>query len=132
MYHPKMMKFDAVLKKMLDETDRYIEDLYGDAYPLHPVRPARGATCNPQADGLFSVRADFTPGFGSKLGRGYIIDVEMKTLAETDKKIIQEIYDKAAEKIGKLLPLYFPDRKLEVHREDNHFKIQGDFSLGKI
>ena len=28
--------------------------------------------------------------------------------------------------------LEYPERKLDVHREENHFKIQGDFSLGSI
>ena len=80
--HPKMIQFDNQMKAMLDAVDNYIEDKYGDLYPLHPGRPKRNETANPQADGLFSVRADFTPGYGSDLGRGYILKVEMKTLAD--------------------------------------------------
>jgi len=130
--HPKMVKFNRQMKDMLDAADKFIEDLYGTLYVLHPARPKRGATSNPQADGLFSVGADFTPGFGSKLGRGYIIDVEMKTLEKVPAEKRQEIYEAAVNKIKELLPVYFPERKLDVHREGNHFKIQGDFSLGSI
>ena len=74
MWHPKMVEFDSRMKELFDEVDHYIEDLYGDRYDLHPVRPARGETANPEADGLFNVGAIFSPGFRSKLGRGYIIE----------------------------------------------------------
>ena len=117
---------------MLDAVDNYIEDKYGDLYPLHPVRPKRNETANPQADGLFSVRADFTPGYGSDLGRGYILKVEMKTLAEIPEDVRQTIFSDAVKKIESLLPTYFPERKLEVKQDKDFCKIVGDFSLGIV
>ena len=132
MWHPKMIEFDERLKKLFDEVDNYIEDLYGDRYPLHPVRPGRGETANPEADGLFNVGANFTPGFGSELGRGYIISVSMSTLEKVDRDVRREIYEAAAKKVSELLPLHFPERELAVRRDGNNFKIQGDFSLGLI
>ena len=132
MWHPKMTEFDDRLKKLFDEVDAYIEDHYGDRYILHPVRPSRGETSNPEADGLFNIGANFTPGFGSELGRGYLIDVAMSTLEKVDDDVRQEIYKAAAEKVKELLPLHFPERELTVNRDKNHYKIQGDFSLGKI
>jgi hypothetical protein len=132
MWHPKMVEFDEQLKKLFDEVDDYIEDLYGDMYPLHPVRPARGQTANPEADGLFNIGANFTAGYGSALGRGYVIDVSMSTLEKVDENIRREIYNATARKVSELLPVYFPDRELTVRRDRNHFKIQGDFSLGVI
>jgi hypothetical protein len=129
-WHPKTIEFNERLKKMFDEVDAYIEDAYGDSYPLHPARPARGQTANPQADGLFNIGADFTPGYGSELGRGYLIDVTMSTLERVDEGVRREIYHKAVEKARQLLPVYFPERRLSVRRDGNHFKIQGDFSLG--
>jgi len=132
MYHPKMAEFDARLKKLFDEVDDYIEDLYGDSYVLHPVRPTRGETFNPEADGLFNIGAVFTPGYQSELGRGYLIDVSMSTLEKVDDNVRLAIYEVTADKVEELLPRYFPERKLTVRRDKNHFKIMGDFSLGSI
>ena len=132
MWHPKMVEFDDRLKKLFDEIDCYIEDLYGDRYAIHPARPARGETANPEMDGLFNIGAVFTPGFGSELGRGYLIDVAMSTLEKVDEDARREIYEAAAGKVRELLPVYFPERELTVKRDRNHFKIQGDFSLGVI
>ncbi len=127
-----MIQFDNQMKAMLDAVDNYIEDKYGELYPLHPVRPKRNETANPQADGLFSVRADFTPGYGSDLGRGYILKVEMKTLAEIPDDVRQTIFSDAVKKIESLLPVYFPERKLEVKQDKEFLKIVGDFSLGIV
>ena len=127
-----MVEFDERMKALFDKVDDYIEDIYGDTYILHPVRPARGETANPQADGLFNISADFTPGFGSELGRGYLINVAMSTLEKVDERIRWEIYEAAVDKVRELLPLHFPERELTVRRDRNHFKIQGDFSLGMV
>ena len=127
-----MAEFQDQMKKLFDEVDHHIEDLYGDRYPLHPVRPARGQTSNPEADGLFNIGARFTPGFGSELGRGYLIDVVMSTLEKVDEEVRREIYSATAEKVRELLPLYFPERDLSVRRCKNHYKILGDFSLGTV
>jgi len=132
MWHPKMTEFDDRMKKLFDEVDDYIEDLYGDRYDLHPTRPARGQTSNPEADGLFNIGANFTPGYGSELGRGYLIDVSMSTLEKVDEGIRREIYEATAEKVKELLPVHFPERELAVRCDGNNFKIQGDFSLGGI
>ena len=132
MWHPKMVEFDDRLKKLFDEVDGYMEDLYGDSYFLHPVRPKRGETENPEADGLFYIGASFTAGYGSEHGRGYIIDISMSTLEKVDKKHCREIYITAAQKVKELLPIHFPERKLKVKKDRDHFKILGDFSLGKL
>lgn len=130
--HPKMIKFDETMKNMLDEVDNFIEDSFGNLFPLHPARPERNTTANPLSDGLFGVRADFTPGFGSELGRGYILNIEMKTLSEIPDDIRNRIYNAAKTKVEELLPLYFPRRKLEVKQDGNFIKIVGDFSLGNL
>jgi hypothetical protein len=132
MYHPKMVQFKTRLDSMFDEVDRYIEDKYGDLYPLHPNRPAQGETANPQADGLFNIGADFTPGFGSRYGRGYIVDIAMVTLSGVDDEARRVITDEVVGKLRELLPRYFPERILEIYAEGDHFKICGDFSLGYV
>jgi hypothetical protein len=132
MWHPKMMEFDDRMKKLFDEVDDFLEDKYGSYYSLHPVRPARGETSNPEADGLFNIGAKFTPGYGSELGRGYLIVISMSTPDKVDEDVRREIYEAAANKVSELLPIHFPERELTVRRDRNHFKIQGDFSLGEI
>ena len=132
MWHPKMAKFDERMKELFDEVDHYIEDLYCGKYHLHPVRPSRGKTSNTEADGLFNVGASFTPGFGSELGRGYIIDVKIATLEKIDEVKRREIHTTVAKKVEELLPVYFPERELVVRRDIKHYKIQGDFCLGII
>ncbi|MCL2208806.1 MAG: hypothetical protein FWC19_04290 [Treponema sp.] len=132
MWHPKTVEFDDRIKKLFDEVDDYIESLYGARYPLHPVRLPRGETSNPEMDGLFNIGANFTPGFGSELGRGYVIDVSMSTLEKIDEDIRREIYETAAQKVKELLPVHFPERELTVLRDRDQYKIQGDFSLGEI
>jgi hypothetical protein len=132
MPHPKTLAFDMRMKKLFDEVDDYIEDLYGDKYTLNPVRPARGETANPEADGLFYTGAFFTPGYGSEHGRGYLIEVIMSTPEKVDKETRREIYEAAADKVRELLPLHFPERHLSVRRDKNHFKIIGDFGLGEV
>ena len=132
MWHPKLVSFHRQLKVLFDEVDCYIEDLYGDKYPLRPTRPARGETSNPEADGLFNIGANFTPGFISELGRGYLIEVSIATLEKVDDDLRNEIYEAATKKVIELLPVYFPERELTVKRDGTYFKIQGDFSLGTI
>jgi hypothetical protein len=127
-----MIEFDKRMKKLFDEVDEFIEDRYGGMYALHPNRPERGETANPEADGLFNIGANFTPGYRSELGRGYLINVSMATLEKVDDDVRRTIYKAAAEKIKELLPLHFPERELAVRHDGNHFKIQGDFALGEI
>ena len=127
-----MTEFDERMKKLFDEVDHFIEDLYCGTYNLHPARPSRGETANPESDGLFNIGVNFSPGFSSGLGRGYIINVKIATLEKVCEDIRQEIYQAVAEKVAQLLPIHFPERELEVQRYKNRFKIKGDFSLGKI
>jgi hypothetical protein len=127
-----MIEFDNRMKRLFDEVDDFIEGIYGGRYALHPARPVRGVTANPEADGLFNIGANFTPGYGSELGRGYLIDVSMSTLEKVDEGVRREIYEAAADKVKELLPIHFPEREITVRRDRNHFKIQGDFSLGEI
>ena len=127
-----MVEFDERMKNLLDEVDDYLEDRYGDYYSLHPARPPRGGTANPEADGLFYVGANFSPGFGSELGRGYLLDVSISTLEKVCDDVRREIYEAAAKKVKELLPIHFPERELAIQRDRNHFKITGDFSLGVI
>jgi hypothetical protein len=128
--HPKLAVFTGNLEALFQETDRELEDRFGHAFPLHPNRPRRGETANPEMDGLFEIAPDFSPGFGSERGRGYLVSLRVATLEKVPPEKFEALMAEAAELIREKLPCYFPGRSLEVVRDGKRFKIVGDFSLG--
>lgn len=130
--HPSLVKFEADLKRLFDSVDDQLEEKYGGAYVLHPSRPARGQTSNKAHDGLFNVGASFTAGFGSRYGRGYVVQVDMVTLDKVPPDVREKIEQEAADLVNEKLPYYFPGRRLEVVRDRNVFKIHGDLRLGQV
>lgn len=131
MYHPKMVEFDARMKALFDLIDHELEDRWHGAFALRWNRPKRGETANPESDGLFSVQAYFTPGYGSRLGRGYGVDLDIATREEVPPETRAEIEDFVRSRLEALLPEAFPDRALRVERDGPVFKIHGDLSLGR-
>ncbi|GHV81396.1 hypothetical protein AGMMS49944_31870 [Spirochaetia bacterium] len=130
--NPKMAAFTKTLEALFREVDAFLEDEWGGSFPLHPNRPQRGETGNPEMDGLFNIGPDFTPGIGSETGRGYIISLKAATLDKVTPEQFEYLMAMAAMLIQKKLPEYFPGRKLEVVRDGKRFKIIGDFSLGEV
>lgn len=130
MRHHALAEFEDKLQELFDEVDDYLEEKYGGEYPLHPARPKRGKTSSKSQDGLFNVGASFSAGYHSEHGRGYVIDVDMVTLADVSSNREEEIREDAVAKVRELLRWYFPNRELGVRRERNRFKIIGDLSLG--
>lgn len=128
--HAKLRAFDNQLEALFHEVDHRLEDRWGDAFPRHPNRPRRGETSNPEMDGLFEVAPDFTAGLGSELGRGYIVNLRVATLARVPPERLEAFMEEAAEAVRELLPRYFPERSLKVVRDGRRFKIIGDFALG--
>lgn len=129
--HPKLRDFDDRLSALFREVDRRLEDRWGSAFVVHPNRPRRGETANPEADGLFEVAADFTAGIGSFHGRGYIVSLRVATLERVPSERFESFMEEAAETVRELLPRHFPERCLRVVRDGERFKIVGDFSLGE-
>jgi hypothetical protein len=129
--HPKLAAFNEALEKLFHEVDEYIEEHWQGAFPLHPNRPAKGETQNPEMDGLFEIAPDFTPGIGSEKGRGYIVSLRVATLDRVTPEQFEFFMEEAAILIKKKLPDFFPGRALEVVRDGKRFKIIGDFSLGE-
>jgi hypothetical protein len=128
--HPKLVAFTNTLEALFHEVDNELEDRWGDRFPIHPNRPLRGVTGNPEMDGLFEVAPDFTVGLGSEQGRGYIVSVRVATLEKVPPEEFEALMEAAAALIREKLPHRFPDRRLEVVRDGKRFKITGDFSLG--
>ena len=132
MKHYKLREWEKTLKKICDEVDAILEDRFGSQYHLRPNRPARGETCNPEMDGLFNVQTVFTPGYVSRKGRGYLVEVELSTYESVSKEIRQEIRDTVLRIFRERLPVEFPGRELEIGMDGNLIKIWGDLSLGAV
>ncbi|GHV69543.1 hypothetical protein AGMMS49928_12200 [Spirochaetia bacterium] len=128
--HPKLVAFNEALEALFHEVDDILEDLWEGAFPLHPNRPGRGATANPEMDGLFNIGPDFTVGLGSEKGRGYVVTLKVATLDKVPPEQFEFLMDQSVRLIRDRLPKYFPGRDLQVVRDGRSFKIIGDFSLG--
>lgn len=109
--------------------DNSLEDSFGEKYSIHPNRLRRGKGSNPSYDGLFATTIAFTLGYGSHHGRGYIVNVDIRTLDFVTSEEREEIKNFAFEFINKNLCNFFPDRKLEIVKDGKLLKIVGDFSL---
>lgn len=127
--HPKLVEFERTLKSMFDEIDDYLEDRYGNLYPLHPNRTKRGGTSNKESDGLFNVGCAFSAGYGSQYGRGYVIDVHMSTLSDIPEEVKMIIERETVELVGVKLKTFFPNRNLKVEKDGNIYKIFGNLTL---
>lgn len=132
MRHPSLQNFERRLLDLFDEIDDHLENVYGNRYRLHPSRAPRGSTSRTTSDGLFNVGATFTPGYGSKLGRGYVVQIDMVTLEQVPGDVREQIEQEVADMLEERLDSYFPDRDLEVSRDRNSYKIHGDLRLGDI
>jgi hypothetical protein len=132
MRHPELEEWEKTLKKMFDEIDDYLEDKYGNLYPLHPNRAERGETSNKESDGLFNVGCAFSAGYGSEIGRGYVIEIHMSTLSEIPDEIKKIINKETIDIVRAKIRTFFPHRELDVKKDGNIYKIYGDLSLGAI
>jgi hypothetical protein len=130
--HPKLIQFTNELEALFQEVDEVLENHWGDTFPLHPNRPKRGVTSNPEMDGLFEIAPDFTVGLNSQKGRGYIVSLRVATLEKVPAEIYENFMQESAKLITERLPIHFPGREMQVVRDGKVFKIIGDFSLGSI
>lgn len=130
--HPRLQEFEDRLQRLFDSIDDRLEEKYGGRYQLHPARPGRGRTASKTQDGLFNVGATFTPGYGSEIGRGYVVQVEMVTLDRVPHDVEESIEQEVADLVNEKLPYYFPHRRLSVDRDRNVYKIHGDLRLGEV
>ncbi|MCK5816770.1 MAG: hypothetical protein KAH15_02075 [Candidatus Marinimicrobia bacterium] len=132
MRHPNLIQWEKKLKSVLDDIDVLLEEKYGKKYDLHPARRKHGSTSNRSHDGLFDIRGDFTLGLGSDKGKGYIVDIDLKTLESIPQNIIDQIENETIKELKKRLTQAFPDRELKVEKDGNVIKVFGDLSLGNI
>ena len=129
MRHRKAKEWELQLKSVFDEIDRALEHEYADLFPLHPARPDKGMTSNPEMDGLFNVGASYSAGFGSRLGPGYVVDIRLSTLERIPPELRSALREKVQALLREKLPAAFPGKKLMVDKEGRHLRIHGDLSL---
>lgn len=130
--HPKSKALDDAMFDMFNIIDDYLEEKYGELYPLHPNRTKRGGTSNKSMDGLFNVGASFTSGYGSTYGKGYVVEIYLSTLAGVDQAVRDRIEEDVLRMVLNLLPQFFPGRKIDCRKDGALLKIFGDFSLGHL
>lgn len=132
MYHPRTHEFDDTMKAMFDRIDAELEDQYGGTWKLRRNRPEQGKTANPESNGLFNIGTFFTPGYGSTLGRGYLVEVILATDEGVPAHVRDEIETRVRDLLLDYLPEYFPNRKLTVEHDGSMYKIHGDLGLGNL
>ena len=130
--HPKQEELENELANLCRNLDNHLEDKYGQKYRIHPNRLKRGAGSNPRFDGLFSTSIAFSLGYGSKSGRGYIVEVDIRTLDRVTEEDRQKILEDAFDYIKDNLKIYLPERELDIVKDGEVMKIVGDFSLGEV
>ena len=130
--HPKQEELEDRMALLCQELDNHLEDIYGGRYTLHPNRLKRGQGSNPSYDGLFTTSMAFTLGYGSKFGRGYVVNVEVRTLDKVSQYDTIHITSTAFAFLKSKLAEYFPDHKLDIVQDGNVMKIIGDFGLGEV
>jgi len=121
--------FETRLAEALGDIDSMLEARFGQTFARHPVRPAQGQTAKPQYDGLFSLIANYTAGFGSRFGHGYTLSLQVATLAPVPESLRREWEAFAAEQLRRRLPALFPNRHLAVDLDVHGWKLHGDLSL---
>lgn len=129
--NPKLARWEAKLDSILHEIDLKLEAKYGRNWPLHPARPQSGTAANPQYDGLFRLTASFSAGYGSRLGAGYILRVEIVTLHAIPEEERATIEAAAVRMVRAGLKKEFPEHHLAVERDGPVYKIYGDLDLEK-
>ena len=118
--------FDA-----MEKTDAEMERRYGDRFELHPARLPNGRAASRQYDGLFSISAGFSAGFGSQFGPGYALDLRMVTLEAVPADFRAQFEAEAIEFLKNELNQSMPERKLKIVKDVNGWKIVGDLSIGQ-
>lgn len=129
MQHQRVEEWEEKLNAMLKQVDHELEERFGSLLRPHPARPRRGSTANPQLDGLIRVTASFSAGFGTQLGRGYVVRVETVSLDPLPPQKREDLEKLAVERIRSGLKEAFPNRDLAIRRDGAAWKIVGDLQF---
>ena len=130
--HPKQEELEDRMSLLCQELDNHLEDVFGTRYTIHPNRLKRGQGSNPIYDGLFSTSMAFTLGYGSKYGRGYVMNVEIRTLDRVSQYDMADIKADAFSFVRQNLKTYIPEHELDIVQDGPVMKVIGDFNLGEV
>lgn len=130
MQGPHLREWEDRLEAVLARIDVHLEEKYGDEFRRHPARPAHGTTANPAYSGLFDIGTNFTLGYGSEKGEGYVLKIRLASLERIPEDFREQIEDEVVDMLQEELPGAFPDRELTVSRDGTVYKIHGDLGLG--
>lgn len=122
-------QLEEQFSQMAKALDNELEDSFGHKHQLHPNRPKRGMAANPSFDGLFATTFAFTLGYGSTHGRGYIVNIDLRTLECISSEEKTQIQNFAFTYLTENISNFFPDRELSVVHDGRLIKIVGNFSL---
>ena len=129
MCNPLLMKWETKLHGIFDRIDTYLEEKYGDAYPLRYNRPPHGCGVTPDTDGLFELGFSFTLGIASELGPGYVFRIKLATSSKVSPEFFSQIENEVVDMLRKELPKEFPDKNLKVAKDGKNYKIYGNLDL---
>jgi hypothetical protein len=133
----KTERWELRLKRVFDEIDAEFEaeiaaGKHGKVPRRHPARPPKGATSNPEDDGLFDIGAAFSVGLGSTYGPGYVVQARIATLERIPRAMQKKFEKEVARRLREKLPEAFPGVELHVDLDGHVYKIHGDLSLGSL
>ncbi len=115
----------------MEHTDAEMERRYGDRFELHPARLPHGKAASRQYDGLFSLSAGFSAGFGSQFGPGYALDLRLVTLEAVPEDFRAQFEEEAIAFLQKELDQTMPERKMKIVKDVNGWKIVSDLHIGE-
>jgi len=130
--HHSLIQWEEALDRVIARLDHHLEGRFGGHLPRRPGRPAHGETARPEHDGLFSVDAAFTPGYGTPSGRGYVVRLNFATFSRIPPELREAVEQESVARLREWLPEAFPDRDLQVDMEGPVVKISGDLRLGTL
>ena len=130
--HPKQEELENKLSLLCQALDNHLEDKFGEHYKIHPNRLKRGQGSNPSFDGLFSTSLASTLGYGTEYGRGYVMNVEIRTLDKVSQYDRAHIEADAFKFVSENLSTFIPGHNLDIVHDGNVMKVIGDFSLGEV
>ena len=129
MQNPLLAKWESKLQGIFDRIDTYLEEKYGDAYPLRWNRPPHGCGVTPDTDGLFELGFSFSLGIASQLGPGYVFRIKLATSSKVSPEFFATIENEVVNMLKRELPIEFPDKNLQVAKDGRNYKIYGNLDL---
>ncbi|MCR5732214.1 MAG: hypothetical protein K6G51_04685 [Sphaerochaetaceae bacterium] len=126
---PRQEKLEESFVSFEKVIDNHLEDMFSEEINIHPSRMKRGVGANPIHDGIFSVTIIFSMGYGTKYGRGYIINLSISTLDNISYELKQRIEEETFDFVSRHVNEYIPNRNIECVRDAGLIKLIGNFTL---